>query len=382
MTTFDFTRTNVSSRHWMGVVYNPLDITKHHGMGGFLDFADCLSECLEDIVGKEIKYYCHGSEVCPTTGTPHLQLYFIFKEKNTLESLRKKFSKWLGFANTIAFKVADANVQGCVDYCLKDKSNLVECGQLPAGKGKRSDIDMVVDCIRNGGDINTVANKHPAAFIKMGTGISKWIAQTSVPRDFKTEVFWLHGPTGSGKSRWAMNSVDRSNVYLKSGSNKWWCNYAGQKNILWDDFRPSKDVPFEFLLRLLDRFPMSVEGKGTAMNFAPERIFITTPKNPLETFRHWEFLGEENMQQLVRRVTHVIEFAETTKFFAPSFPAEFVLVPNIWEKRAMNGIDNIEETSDTSLSQETHSKKTSNQKKKTKICTKPTKCIFSMTHSL
>ena len=345
---FDLTKPrNESSRHWMGVIYNPNDKSKHHGMDGFDNMGECLLENLKDLVDKDIKYYCHGFEICPTTSTEHLQCYFLFKEKNTLSSLRKKFEKWLHFPCTISFKVADGNVKSCVDYCLKDKNNCVEVGTLPVGAGKRSDLDAVISCINSGGNINTVAVLHPSVFIKCGTGISKWISQIAVPRDFKTEVYWIWGPTGTGKSRWVMNTVDRTSLYMKSGANKWWCNYADQKNVLWDDFRPSKEVPFEFLLRLFDRFPLQVEGKGCTLNFAPERIFITTPKPPVETFAHWEHLGQENLQQLLRRLTKVIEFQDVSSFQTPLPLEPFIKCSNVWTNhRSLTGSSNIEEISD------------------------------------
>jgi len=319
-----------SSRHWMGVVYNHSDPSKHHGLNGYDFYGDLLDDAIADYLGNEVKYYCRGSEVCPTSGTPHLQMYFIFKEKQSLRMIRKKFTDWLGFPCTVAFVPADKNVKACIQYCGKDGTDFVEGGQQPPGAGKRTDIDAVISAVKNGSTLSDIANNHPSMFIKCGGGISKWMTQISKGRDFKTEVFWVHGPTGTGKSRWVMDNVDRDDLYLKSGSTKWWCGYADQKNVLWDDFRPSKDVPFEFLLRLLDRFPMQVEGKGTVMNFAPERIFITTPQDPMKTFAHWEFLGQENMEQLTRRISRVVTFEHIQFTGIPPSPGSFVLCPNIW----------------------------------------------------
>jgi len=357
-----------SSRHWMGVVYNHSDPQKHHEMNGYEFYGDALDDALEPYLGNELKYYCRGSEICPKTGTPHLQMYFIFKEKQSLRMLRKKFSEWLGFPCTVAFIPADKNVKACIEYCGKDGVDFVEGGQQPPGAGKRTDLDKVIAAVNGGANITDIALNHPSVFIKCGGGISKWMTQIAKPRDFKTEVFWVHGPTGTGKSRWVMENVDRDDLYLKSGSTKWWCGYAGQKNVLWDDFRPSKEVPFEFLLRLLDRFPLQVEGKGTVMNFAPHRIFITTPKDPLQTFAHWEFLGQENMEQLTRRISRVVSFNDIQLLGIPKSPESFVLQMNSWKekKRESPGNGNPQEestgmqtkianiTADISLDSNTH----------------------------
>lgn len=53
--------------------------------------------------------------------------------------------------------------------------------------------------------------------------------------------------------------------------------------MVFDDFRPWW-CQFSYLLRLLDRYPIRVQVKGGYVNFVPEEIIITTPKNIADTF--------------------------------------------------------------------------------------------------
>jgi len=128
-------------------------------------------------------------------------------------------------------------------------------------------------------------------------------------RDWETQVYWLWGPTGSGKTRWVYETCDRTDLYVKDGTNKWFCGYTGQRNVLFDDFRPSQEIPFSRLLRLLDRYSMQVETKGGTVNFNPHRIFITSPKPPRDTWTHIDWIKDEDLNQLTRRITKVIEFS-------------------------------------------------------------------------
>ena len=279
---------------------------------------------------KFFLYAILGDEVCPTTNTPHLQCYFRLRNDSSLDNLVKKFDNFLGYKNTIAFKQADGNAAACRLYCSKD-GTFVEFGESPAGQGKRSDLKEVSDLVLAGANLSDIALSHGPSFIKYHNGIAKMISTISASRDWETEVYWLWGPTGSGKTRWVHETCDRSDLYVKDGTNKWFCGYTGQRNVLFDDFRPSTEIPFSRLLRLLDRYSMQVETKGGTVNFNPVRIFITTPKIPAETFQHIDWIKDEDIRQLTRRITKVIEFSDAMRMM----PFDLIpLVPptaNVWE---------------------------------------------------
>lgn len=104
--------------------------------------------------------------------------------------------------------------------------------------------------------------------------------------------------------------MDPDNYYILSGPNTkhgalWFDGYVGQPVVILDDFRPWW-CQFSFLLRLLDRYPIQVQVKGGFVNFIPETIIITTPKDVHETFA--QFRSEEDIQQIRRRITKVKHF--------------------------------------------------------------------------
>ena len=132
------------------------------------------------------------------------------------------------------------------------------------GQGKRSDLDEATCLITNGGSLQDVALAHPTTFVKFHKGLQAYCLMTQEKRTWKTEVFWLWGPTGSGKSRYAWETYPEA--YPKQSSTKWWCNYGGQDTAIIDDFRPSKEMPFNFILNLFDRYPLMLETKGGQVN--------------------------------------------------------------------------------------------------------------------
>ena len=116
--------------------------------------------------------------------------------------------------------------------------------------------------IVEGVDLREIAAEHPVAYIRYHKGFAALKALQIPDRDWKTEVFWYYGPTGTGKSYTAREECGPG-AYYKMGGNKWWCGYQGQEHVVIDDFR--RDLcPFHELLRLFDRYPMQVEFKSKA----------------------------------------------------------------------------------------------------------------------
>ncbi len=71
-----------------------------------------------------------------------------------------------------------------------------------------------------------------------------------------------------------------------------------------DDYRTGM-CPFSDLLTILDRYPLIVEGKNTNSNLSALVYVITTPYRPEVT---WHSRTPELLNQLIRRITHIISF--------------------------------------------------------------------------
>lgn len=89
------------------------------------------------------------------------------------------------------------------------------------------------------------------------------------------EVIVLQGPTGTGKSKWCMDNYP--DAYWKQRGN-WWDNYSGEETVIIDEYYGW--LPYDFLLRLCDRYPLLVEIKGGQVQFNSKRIIFTTNAVP------------------------------------------------------------------------------------------------------
>lgn len=138
-----------------------------------------------DIISNTcFEYYCIGKEV-GAQGTPHLQCYFVFK--NRIKGTQIK--KLKGFARTnLKPKSKNSTHQQCRDYITDnpdkdDAADFIEFGALPkgGGQGRRSDLDLVAEAITSGSTIREIAVAHPTTFIRYGRGIRD-LATTVAPK--------------------------------------------------------------------------------------------------------------------------------------------------------------------------------------------------------
>lgn len=133
------------------------------------------------------------------------------------------------------------------------------------------------------------------------------------PQFKKRCVWWFYGETGSGKTRKAFEILqekyDLSDIWISSGRiDPFFNGYTHQHAAILDDFR-STFAKFEFLLRLFDGYPVTVNVKGSYACWNAETIIVTAPIHPMVMFTNRES-GEpwDNIDQLLRRLDKIIEF--------------------------------------------------------------------------
>lgn len=252
-----------------------------------------------DAFDKFCKYRCFGVEV-GENGTPHLQVYM---ETNylTISGLQKAITKAQGFPSRYACFISKGNGAQNVTYCSKD-GDFWETGEPPKGQGKRSDLAKVADAIKSGKSLKEIATEHTTSFIKYPAGIKA--ALSLIKHDKRTTPtlgYWCHGPTGSGKSRWANAISGIDNTYSKMPKNKWWEFYNQEETVIIDDYRPNAELCFTTLLRLTDRYPMPIENKNGSGQFNSKRVIITSPVDIDQAFSHLDWMKDGSLDQLKRR---------------------------------------------------------------------------------
>lgn len=81
----------------------------------------------------------------------------------------------------------------------------------------------------------------------------------------------------------------------KDKSSLWWEGYVGQECVIIDEFYGW--IQYDFLLRLLDRYPLRVEVKGGSVNMSATKFVFTSNKE----WTQW-YPGIDDTSALKRRL--------------------------------------------------------------------------------
>lgn len=250
----------------------------------------------KDIVtcrGLKSVYTVFGKEIAPTTGTPHLQGYFYFKEATTRSALCKKIKG-------ASVRAAKGNAEQNQRYCSKE-GEVYECG-VPPHQGERKDLESIKKIIDDGGRLLDCFEGDFGTTCKYYKAFEKYISlkQKKRNKDDPHEVHWRWGVAGCGKSEFAYNNY--KDVYNKPLG--WFDQYANEECLLIDDF-DDRTMESKDFLKLLDRYPYMGKTKGSFVHIT-SRVIVITSDHPPSYF--WK--QGNDLDQVIRRMTTVEEIPQ------------------------------------------------------------------------
>jgi len=244
------------------------------------------------IVGKEV-----GAE-----GTPHLQGAMIWRDQ------KKGWTLFNQLGKRIRLRIMRGTAEQNRKYCSKDGEH-VEFGENP------NDIDSETMNITTIGQARQWCKKNPGAtdldimercdtpqtikFCKEYLMRLNEKKRTSEP-----EVYWFWGPSGTGKTRTAVEMCGDEPYFFIGDQGDWWDGYRNEKFVIVDDARP-QTIPFGKLLRWTDRYHVQCNKRYGGHHLGDMTVIITSPKRP-----ELMYLGYDvgSMKQLIRRCTEIREF--------------------------------------------------------------------------
>lgn len=242
-------------------------------------------------------------------GTEHLQGYVEFSRGLRLASVRS-------ILPTAHWEQAKGTADQCKEYCTKDDTRIDGPWHVGAplggNPGRRSDLVELAESVKLGATTRDIADNHGASFIKYHRGIDAMRALYAKPRMLteSPEVIYIWGPTGAGKTRIAAD-VAGSSSYWKDGS-KWWQDYAGEKRVLWDEFRGSH-ASLSTILRYCDRYPCRVECKGGSYQLLADTWIFTSNMAP------WLLWNIPNLSTWFRRISLMIFYGDDDQHNYPLY---------------------------------------------------------------
>lgn len=171
-----------------------------------------------------------------------------------------------------------------------------------AGQGKRSDIAVIINALKEGKTENQIIDEHPEEWAKHYRLIDRFTSVRPIRRQHRSTLEIHIGPPGTGKSS-TVNAMSK-NAYWKHPG-KWWDGYDGLQEVILDEAE-KLGLSIEYFLKLADWFPFKVEVKGGHRDFNSKRIFATS-NLPVEQW--FPNSSPVAIQALMRRIDSVTTYS-------------------------------------------------------------------------
>lgn len=261
----------------------------------FTDFELLDLKTVFDTQKDIIRYICAGEEKCPETDKVHVQGWIQFTTKRRRGGVKKILgSKAIHVEPCFSCEFDNEN------YCKKD-NNYITFGKFIT-QGQRTDLEGMVKMIEDEKPMIEVARSNPATWIQYNNGLSKYSAlvKKEKSKDFrKVEVIYIHGTTGTGKTREAMKEAT---FKIEGCALDWWDGYDGEKTILIDEY--ANDIKITKLLNILDGYQLRLPIKGGFTYARWTKVFITSNLDEYELHGNAK---ASHRDALRRRITTIKE---------------------------------------------------------------------------
>jgi hypothetical protein len=208
--------------------------------------------------------------------TPHLQGYIELTQGVRLSALQKMMPG-------AHFEERFGTREQCRNYCMKEQTRIEgpwEHGMWISGQGHRTDIDVIIDCLKGGQTEVEISDSYPKEWAKNYRMIDRWKQLHASPRAERTRFHVLWGDPGTGKSQYCKETAP--NAFWRSPG-PWWDGYEGQNEVILDEIEEQQLTSGE-LLRVIDRYPLRVPVKGSSREFTSGTIYATSNKSPDDWF--------------------------------------------------------------------------------------------------
>ena len=181
----------------------------------------------------------------------------------------------------------------CKDPAKRDPRHADFCyewGTLPVesnGQGQRNDLAAFKASLDAGAPMSELVHTHFNTWVKHYKAFDKYRTEfVHKPRDSKSLVFVFDGETGCGKSAAAFAFKGAFPVPPGSSNTTWFDGYDPDVNptVIFDDMHGAR-VSWTELLRLTDKYPMTVNSKGAHIQFRPSAIVFTSNLEPTSWYK-------------------------------------------------------------------------------------------------
>lgn len=164
-------------------------------------------EGLKAITAEKCDYLTFGFEICPTTGTPHLQGYIELNDSMRMGAVKELLDPTDGRKSKVNILNCDASKEQNTMYAQKTETKdptapvpFIEVIHREKHQGVRTVYHSLIEDIQKTPDFSTIMKLYPVQAIKSHTGIDRCIA--AVKQEKMYELLRTRYPLNSPLYTW------------------------------------------------------------------------------------------------------------------------------------------------------------------------------------
>lgn len=247
-------------------------------------------------------YMLVAYEEAPTTGHPHLHMMILLNHHVGRTWLTGRFRG----CNVEIIQRSRDNFRRVYEYVRKNNVVWFEEGKtdflIQKKLTAREEHDILMQKINSG--TLTDNDKDSYQYAKLQRFYDQKIiekakkpAPVDIP-DLKYKNLWIHGPTGTGKSRLVHQYAAMKGLAIYNKlQNKWWDGFNDHPIVHVEEASPEKmRVLGDHMKQWADRYPFLAEIKGSSKQIEPKFNFIVTSNYTIK-----DCFKEEDVPPLERR---------------------------------------------------------------------------------
>ncbi len=266
---------------------------------------------------KSCVYWCMCDEM-GEQGTLHTHLYLAFRNAAEFTMIQERFYG-------AHIEVARGSHHENRDYIRKEgkwqddakhETNLPdtfeESGELPPEPERnQKQAEAIMEMVANGATNAEILREYPTAMTRLSH--IEQARQTLIEDKYRDEwrtltVTYLHGDTGTGKTRSVMERYGYRNVYRVTNYTHPFDNYKGERVILFEEFRSS--LPIADMLKYLDGYPFMLPCRYADKVACFDTVYIIS-NIPLERqYPGVQYNEPETYKAFLRRIHHIEEILD------------------------------------------------------------------------
>jgi len=281
-----------------------------------------IDNCIEKALSlKGLEYACASMEIGAKEQTPHIHMFVYYKNPKAWDTMRNlvpngnwdccrgtckqnreyvfKLGKW------IATEKGTTPVEGMQK----------EYGELPnEERCQRPELELLYELIKNGYSDAEIIEEYPEYMFDLShIQRCRLIVRQDEYKDKwrELEVTFIYGKTGTGKSRYVMETFGYKNVFRVTDYMHPWDTYEGQDVVLFEEFNSS--IRIQDMLNYLDGYPLKLPARYSDKQACFTKVFITTNTPLFEQYANIRDEHRETWDAFLRRIHKVIWYKSATE---------------------------------------------------------------------